>query len=492
MKKFIFCIILVSGSMLHAAKNPHGTIRFDCNECHTVESFTKVAFDHAKTGYELEGRHNSPNCKGCHDITAFSKVSTDCATCHLDVHEEKLGGDCVKCHTLNGWEKFDIQEIHLATTFPFSGRHSLVDCLSCHNGLPNGDMATNTANCEGCHQSDYLSVTDPDHAGSGFSTDCESCHTMERWKPALFENHDILFPIFTGTHNRQWDNCSSCHTVPNQYNQFNCLTCHEHNQTDMDGKHGSLTGYAYESQSCYFCHPTGEAGNFTDHDAQFFPIYSGKHVNTWDDCNACHTNASNRAEVNCLECHDHNQTDTDIIHGGMSGYSYVTSACLTCHPTGEKGLFVDHDPEFFPIFSGTHNNQWDNCTACHANPADRSDYTCLSCHDHNQTDMDNMHGGMTDYAYLSTACLSCHPTGQKGQFTAHDAQFFPIYSGRHNNTWSDCNICHTVPTTRSVFSCLECHEHSQALMDDKHLGEVNGYSYSSDACLDCHPTGRKE
>jgi hypothetical protein len=29
-------------------------------------------------------------------------------------------------------------------------------------------------------------------------------------------------------------------------------------------------------------------------------------------------------------------------------------------------------------------------------------------------------------------------------------------------------------------------------MDDKHLGEVDDYVYSSAACYDCHPNGLKE
>jgi hypothetical protein len=39
------------------------------------------------------------------------------------------------------------------------------------------------------------------------------------------------------------------------------------------------------------------------------------------------------------------------------------------------------------------------------------------------------------------------------------------------------------------FTCLVCHEHSQASMDSKHRGR-SGYSYSSVACLGCHPNGR--
>ena len=45
----------------------------------------------------------------------------------------------------------------------------------------------------------------------------------------------------------------------------------------MDGAHQGIPGYAYTSAQCYDCHPTGEKGRFTEHDGQFFPIYSGAH-----------------------------------------------------------------------------------------------------------------------------------------------------------------------------------------------------------------------
>ncbi len=39
-----------------------------------------------------------------------------------------------------------------------------------------------------------------------------------------------------------------------------------------------------------------------------------------------------------------------------------------------------------------------------------------------------------------------------------------------------------------MFSCIDCHEHEQTQTDDDH-DEENGYSYTSAACLACHPDG---
>ena len=146
-----------------------------------------------------------------------------------------------------------------------------------------------------------------------------------------------------------------------------------------------------------------------------FQYFSGAHNNQWTECNACHVNPDNRSQINCLTCHDHNQTDTDLVHGGMNGYAYQSSSCLQCHPTGVKGNFVDHDPQFFPIFSGKHDNKWDDCSTCHDIPGDKTAFTCFNCHEHNQTDMDNEHiGEGQGYSYDSQSCLNCHPNGTKG------------------------------------------------------------------------------
>ena len=484
---FIICISFCAAYAL-GADNPHGELKFDCETCHTIDSFEEMSFDHNLTGYELQNRHQSADCRGCHDIADFSKVKKNCLSCHQDVHKAKMGNDCEDCHTTRGWEQFDIQKMHLNTNFPISGRHALLDCQSCHKQMPAGDFSLNTTRCVECHQSEYLSVQNPEHANNGFSTECQSCHQMDRWRPAFFDNHDILFPIFSGTHNNEWDDCASCHIDAGSYQNFSCLTCHEHNQPETDSDHNGISGYAYNSPDCYFCHPTGEAGDFGDHDAQFFPIFSGVHNNEWDNCNTCHINPTDRKDFSCFECHTHNQTDTDNIHGGMTGYAYTSQDCYICHPTGEAGDFTDHDAQFFPIFSGRHNGEWTDCSACHTNPTNRSEFSCIDCHTHNQTDTDNIHGGMTGYAYASQDCYFCHPTGEAGDFTDHDAQFFPIFSGTHNGEWTDCNTCHINPANRSEFSCFDCHTHNQTDTDNIH-GGMTGYNYNSQDCYLCHPTG---
>ncbi|MFQ5709617.1 MAG: cytochrome c3 family protein, partial [bacterium] len=145
-----------------------------------------------------------------------------------------------------------------------------------------------------------------------------------------------------------------------------------------------------------------------------------------------------------------------------------------------------------PIFSGAHQGAWSECAICHTDVNDRKVFTCLDCHEHRQSEMDAKHAGIQGYSYQSSECLFCHPDGKKGDFADHDNLYFPIFSGKHNNKWdNDCATCHIDSNDRKVFSCLTCHEHNQTKMDDKHLGEVNGYVYESSACYDCHPDGRE-
>ena len=107
--------------------------------------------------------------------------------------------------------------------------------------------------CITCHQQDYNN----EHQGSGFPTTCLNCHSVNTWDGATFDHDGPYFPIYSGAHRGEWNSCQDCHDVPNDYQAFTCLTCHEHSQSRMDSKHGGRRGYAYESALCYSCHPRG-------------------------------------------------------------------------------------------------------------------------------------------------------------------------------------------------------------------------------------------
>jgi hypothetical protein len=106
------------------------------------------------------------------------------------------------------------------------------------------------------------------------------------------------------------------------------LTCH---QADYDGEH-SGSGFP---TTCLSCHtPTAWTAVSFDHDTDFFPIFTGDHAPRWSDCATCHTDPDDFSVFTCFNCHVHNQAAMDNKHEGRAGYSYVPSACLSCHPDG--------------------------------------------------------------------------------------------------------------------------------------------------------------
>ncbi len=485
----LFVILIAFGGTL-AQESPHVKMETPCETCHLTGSWNRVRFFHDKTNFPLLDRHKDVDCKSCHELEDFSKVSPDCIACHDDIHQAKLGSDCQRCHTERGWEVFDVEEIHETTQFPLMGAHSLVDCQSCHKNTMQGDFALFASDCIDCHQQNYLDIQNPNHVSNSFSTDCRECHEMNDWTPAFLPNHDIFFPVFSGEHDGVWNDCQDCHLNPSSFQDFSCINCHEHQQPEMDDKHSGMDGYSYDSNSCFSCHPTGEGGEFKDHDNRFFPIFTGDHAGEWDECATCHTNETNRQEFTCVVCHEHEQPEMDNKHSGITGYVFQSSDCLFCHPNGEKGEFREHDTQLFPIFTGDHAGEWDECATCHTNETNRQEFTCVVCHEHEQPEMDNKHSGITGYVFQSSDCLFCHPDGEKGDFREHDTQFFPIFTGDHAGEWDECATCHTNETNRQEFSCVVCHEHEQPEMDNKHSG-ITGYVFQSSDCLFCHPNGEK-
>ncbi|NNM04172.1 MAG: hypothetical protein HKO65_03635, partial [Gemmatimonadetes bacterium] len=68
--------------------------------------------------------------------------------------------------------------------FVLDNLHRKLPCTSCHDSgslVPLFDPA-DANDCVACHQTDY----DGKHAGSGYPTDCTSCHTPTVWSDGQF------------------------------------------------------------------------------------------------------------------------------------------------------------------------------------------------------------------------------------------------------------------------------------------------------------------
>jgi NMD protein affecting ribosome stability and mRNA decay len=201
-------------------------------------------------------------CINCH-TTGYAGTSTLCVSCHqLDYNTSKnpdhlaaqFSTDCKSCHGTAAWIPSAFNHT-TSTTFPLTGSHIGLSCISCHT---KGYPGTST-DCASCHIATYNSTKNPVHTSAQFSTSCEFCHTSTAWVPSTY-NHDAMFLISSGKHKKgeAWNLCTECHTNPSNYAAFACILCHVHsNQADLNDKHKDYAGYTYTSAACLSCHPRG-------------------------------------------------------------------------------------------------------------------------------------------------------------------------------------------------------------------------------------------
>ncbi len=180
--------------------------------------------------------------------------------------------------------------------------------------------------------------------------------------------------------------------------------------------------------------------------------------------------------TDCASCHlDDYQGTTDPNHA-TAGFP---TTCTQCHTSSTwQGATFAH-PASFPL-TGGHGAR--RCTDCHTGGVYTGLSTdCASCHlDDYQGTTDPNHAA----AGFPTACTQCHTssTWQGATFTHR----FPITSGRHR---LECAQCHQNPANFVQFTCTACHAHTKSEMDNDHR-DVQGYSWVSQACYQCHPQGR--
>ena len=255
--KFTMIFIFILFMNTFGQENPHEEVPFSCETCHNTADWQTVNFDHSRTGFDLIGRHIDVDCMSCHNISNFSNINDECRSCHTDIHQSKLYPNCELCHTPAGWSIIDANQAHINTTFQIIGAHAKLDCGTCHQSEIVAEFRRPSSDCYDCHENEFLSAASPKHDLVTFGTRCEDCHSFIAWKPATFRDHDSKFPIFSGAHAGVWDDCTTCHTNPATYSDFTCLVCHAHNRASMDSKHSGRSGYSYDSNACYNCHPGG-------------------------------------------------------------------------------------------------------------------------------------------------------------------------------------------------------------------------------------------
>lgn len=465
-----------------------GNFPTDCRTCHNINAWVPAQFDHNNTQFALTGAHVTVPCQSCHQA-GYSGTSTICYDCHQQNYNSTtnpshtslmLPTDCLTCHTTNpGWSpaSFPLHNNY----YELIGRHAQIanDCGSCHNG-----NYVNTPNtCYQCHQSEYNNTTNPSHTAAGFPTQCESCHNPNGWTPAVFDHDEQFFPIYSGKHKNKWNSCSDCHTNSSSFAIFSCIDCHEHRKSRMDEKHEGVSGYIYESSACLSCHPTGEKEGAFNHSTSSFPL-TGAHLAV--SCNQCHVSGYSGTSSICSDCHSNDYNAAANPNHQSLGISTDCNSCHTTNAGWQPALFPQHN-DFYQLI-GAHALISNNCNSCHQGNYNSTPNECSGCHQENYTNTTNPDHSVVGFP---TDCSACHNQNAWTPATFdHDNQYFPIYSGEHRNKWNSCSDCHTNPSNYAIFSCIDCHEHRQSRMDEKHEG-IAGYVYQSEACFACHPTGEK-
>jgi hypothetical protein len=296
----------------------------DCIQCHSLSAFqwTGVGFNHSS--FPLVQGHSTIKCSDCHSQGIYTTASPVCSTCHQKdfiaainpVHTAPVfSNNCQDCHSLSpGWKPAAFNH----SKFPLTLGHSVPACIDCHN---DGNYTATPTVCYSCHQTNYTATTNPNHIAAGYSTTCNTCHnTNPGWKPATF-NH-TSFPLTLG---HATPLCADCHKGGNYTTTSTvCYSCHaiDYNNS-TNPKHLTLSF----STTCTQCHttlPGWKPASFTQHDTQFFPIYTGRHKGTWTLCSECHTNTANYALFDCKRCHT-------SVHRSNN---YSSAQCYNCHPKG--------------------------------------------------------------------------------------------------------------------------------------------------------------
>lgn len=470
-----------AGKGLHAREE----YRVGCERCHVEHQgrgFELVfwgkdgreSFDHAQTGFPLQGRHASVGCESCHTARrirdraglakggvnlarTFMGLSPTCASCHTDPHAGQFAPrQCTDCHEMTGWKppaRFD----HDETAFPLSGAHEKLACSGCHRPGPRGVVrfkGTPHQTCASCHR-------DP-HAGR-MGTACASCHSTAGWHridPGRFDHDKTRFPL-TGRHEKVA--CAGCHARGGGPMKFQgtpfatCASCHR-------DPHGGRLGNA-----CATCHITAgferiQAGQF-DHDRTGFPL-RGEHAEV--QCDACHRPGRPRPlqHARCTDCHQDR-------HAGQLASRPDGGRCESCHDvTGFKPPRFspdDHARTRMPL-TGAHLAV--ACDACHREvPVERLRAVGVRPPPGSPPRTEQMR-------FASTACSECHEDPHRGR----TARFGTCDTCHATVAWAAVRFDHA----RTRFPLVGAH--GQVPCRSCHAGEGGTLAFSGRPilCDACH------
>lgn len=398
------CIVCHRSDYELSREPPHlPSFPVTCGDCHEQTHWSPARdFDHSQH-FPLVEAHTHVTCVGCH-TTGFEPgdTPTDCVGCHLDDYEGALEPshdgyplDCASCHSQTAFRPSTFDH-----DWPLRNAHARTACSNCHVGDPPRYQGT-PRECVACHREDYERAINPSH--EGFSTDCAGCHDDSSWRGGTLEEHS--WPLL-GAHASAM--CSSCHLGdPPIYlgTPTTCIGCHaEDKRGVVDPPHDGF------SDDCGSCH-----GNDAWQPAAFdhpWPL-QGQHATA--NCASCHGDPAVYAgtPTACVGCHRE-----DYDSSPFPGHDAFSTDCAGCHTTaGWTPASGGHPEAAFPIASGKHAYQCNDCHNPALGPNGRDNADCVGCHEgvHSRSRMDAEHREESGYptgAAPPNFCLDCHPRGR--------------------------------------------------------------------------------
>ena len=446
---------------------PPGAACVKCHSDHNGSDFqivrwtpTATGFDHAKTGFALDGKHVGLACRACHTAQHISPVqrtllagkdlthtwlglTSGCTSCHEDKHQGRFGSNCSQCHTTSGWQNTRIEERgfdHSKTLFPLTGTHRRTLCRSCHTPDAGGQprwSGLKFANCSDCH-------LDP-HKGE-FKQGCDSCHHTTSWSESkftsTFDHSKTGFPLL-GKHAEV--TCVKCHNgedfrMPIAHSA--CADCHK-----PDPHQGQFASRA-DGGRCESCHTVNgwspSTFSVADHAKTGFPLVFP------------------HANVECAQCH--------VPAGAATRFKLKFAACVDCHKDQHAGQFAAAP--------------WDNhCEQCHNGASFKTTTYTLAIHQkssypltgsHEAVPCDQCHkpapgSTVTLYHFRTSGCTTCHEDVHKGQFAERVTALDKTGKPR------GCTVCHST----GAWNDLSKFDHDQTRF------QLRGY-HRAVACMDCH------
>ena len=389
----------------------------NCAECHLMTAFTWTGPDFNHSFFPLTAGHALSNCADCHVNGNYTNLSTECASCHLEDYEATVNPNhtasaipttCIDCHTTNpGWKPAEFRQ-HDGQYFPvYSGKHAgtWITCADCHTNPADYKSFT----CIDCHDHNQQDMDEKHNEVGGYtytSVACYVCHPTGDAHESF--NHNLSgFPL-TGAH--IGTPCTDCHASGYIGTPTQCSACHMNNYTQTTNpNHGNL-GLSNDCAVCHTTDPGWKPATFSIHNNYY--VLEGAHALIANNCASCHNGNYTNTPNTCVGCHltQYNQT-TNPPHASAQ----FPTDCASCHTQSAwVPSTFNHDGLYFPIYSGKHQGTWNTCSDCHTNSSNYTIFSCIDCHEHNKTEMDDKHSGVPGYVYNSIACYNCHPTGSGG------------------------------------------------------------------------------